>query len=251
MDAPPLRLDLPDGRSIPWRIRVSRRARQVRMTLTPQEGLVLVSPPGVERKWLEDLAASWRPWVAKQIDRLGISEPETLGAIDERIPERIELRAIGETWHLTRRYAPRSATQVRRTRAGTLLLIGNSNDPVAARSALERWLVRRAREVLPKQLEALARSTGLRYRKVSIRAQRSRWGSCSSAGDINLNYQIMFLPPELARHVMLHELCHTVRLDHSPKFWKTVQRFEPELPRLRAEMRRSWAHVPAWLAGAG
>jgi predicted metal-dependent hydrolase len=99
-------------------------------------------------------------------------------------------------------------------------------------------------------LERLARETGLRYRNVAVRAQRSRWGSCSSQGDISLNYQVLFLPPELARHVLLHELCHTVRLDHSPRFWRTVERFEPELPRLRAEMRRAWSHVPAWLGPA-
>jgi predicted metal-dependent hydrolase len=47
--------------------------------------------------------------------------------------------------------------------------------------------------------------------------------------------------------VLLHELCHTVRMDHSPRFWRTVARFEPELDARRAEMRRSWSLVPAWL----
>ena len=207
----------------------------------------MVTPPGVDREWIEQLATSWRGWVARQLEQMGIEEPQALGIEVFKIPDRIELRAIGETWHLTRRYAPRSVTQVRKIRPGVLLLSGNCTDEDASRRALERWLVRRAKEVLPRKLESLARATELKYRNVSIRAQRSRWGSCSSERDISLNYQIMFLPRDLARHVLLHELCHTVRLDHSTRFWRTVARFEPELERMREEMRRSWAYVPAWL----
>lgn len=85
------------------------------------------------------------------------------------------------------------------------------------------------------------------FSSVVIRAQRSRWGSCSAKGDISLNYQLLFLPRELARHVLLHELCHTVELNHSARFWRTVHRFEPELERMRKDMRRSWSHVPAWV----
>ena len=86
---------------------------------------------------------------------------------------------------------------------------------------------------------------------MSIRGQRSRWGSCSATGDISLNYQLLFLPPHLLRHVLVHELCHTVELNHSPRFWRTVARFEPDLAALREEMRRSWSHVPGWLLASG
>jgi predicted metal-dependent hydrolase len=247
---PPFTITLEDGRHVICRVRESRRARRVRLTLTPRDGLVLTSPRGVPHAELVALATSWRGWIAKQFEQMGIDDPAQLGVREVRIPDRIELAALGETWHLTRRYAPRSHTQVRRSRTGVLLLSGDCADPEAARRALERWLTRRAREALPGMLERLARETGLRYRNVAVRAQRSRWGSCSSQGDISLNYQVLFLPPELARHVLLHELCHTVRLDHSPRFWRTVERFEPELPRLRAEMRRAWSHVPAWLGPA-
>jgi hypothetical protein len=107
--------------------------------------------------------------------------------------------------------------------------------------------VRRAQQALPERLREVADETGLVFSSVSIRGQRSRWGSCSATGDISLNYQLLFLPPHLVRHVLVHELCHTVELNHSSRFWKTVARFEPGLVQLREEMRRSWSHVPGWL----
>lgn len=243
----PLRLVLDDGRSIPYRIRVSRRSRRVRLTLTPREGLVMVTPPGVPRDWLVGLANEWRGWVGKQLEQFGIEEPGQLDTSPAAIPDRIVLPALGETWHVLQRYAPGSTARVRQTGEGTLSLSGELTDVEACRRALSRWLMRRARETLPGMLAAVSRETGLAFRDVHIRAQRTRWGSCSAQGDICLNYQILFLAPELARHVLLHELCHTVRLDHSPRFWRTVARFEPDLDVRRAEMRRSWSLVPAWL----
>lgn len=243
----PLRLVLDDGRSIPYRIRVSRRSRRVRLTLTPREGLVMVTPPGVARDWLVSLANEWRDWVGKQLEHFGIEEPEQLQTSPAAIPDQIMLPALGETWHVLQRYAPGSAARVRESGAHTLSLSGELTDVEACRRALTRWLMRRARETLPGMLAGVARETGLAFRGIHIRAQRTRWGSCSAQGDICLNYQILFLRPELARHVLLHELCHTVRLDHSPRFWRTVARFEPDLDARRVEMRRSWSCVPAWL----
>jgi hypothetical protein len=117
-------------------------------------------------------------------------------------------------------------------------------------AALRRWLMRRAQRTLPEWLEEVSQEAGLPFASVSIRGQRSRWGSCSADGDISLNYQLLFLPRHLARHVLIHELCHTVELNHSPRFWRTVARHEPDVARLRAEMRRSWSHVPDWLLAA-
>lgn len=245
--AVPAEILLDDGRRVPYRIRVSERSRRVRMTLTPSDGLVMVTPPGVDREWLAELASSWRGWVAKQMEQMGIDDPALLALAEPELPQRIELAAVGETWHINYRYVPGATPRVRETGSRTLLLSGDCGDFKACARALERWLVRRARAILPPWLDQLSRETRLRYAGVSVRAQRSRWGSCSSSGDISLNYQLLFLPRELARHVLIHELCHTVQLDHSPRFWNVVRRFDPDLDRIRAAMRRSWAHVPPWI----
>jgi hypothetical protein len=78
----------------------------------------------------------------------------------------------------------------------------------------------------------------LSYKKVAIRNQRSRWGSCSAAGNLNFNYRIFRLPPELQNYIIVHELCHTKELNHGTNFWKLVALAIPDWRSLRAELRK-------------
>ena len=243
-------IHLADGRRVPYRVRVSPRSRRVRLTLNPRDGLVMVTPPGVDRRQLAELAHEWRDWVARQLDALGIDDAAGAATASVSLPDCIVLAGIGEQWHVLHRHTPGVSARVLVRDERSLVLGGAAGDLSERVAALRRWLMRRARDTLPPRLEALAGETGLEFGSVTIRAQRNRWGSCSAHGDINLNYQLLFLPPPLLRHVLLHELCHTVELNHSPRFWATVRRFEPDLDARRAEMRRSWTHVPDWLAAA-
>jgi predicted metal-dependent hydrolase len=83
---------------------------------------------------------------------------------------------------------------------------------------LQHWLKREARRHLPDWLALVAEDTGHRYQRVSVRLQRSRWGSCSSRGTISLNAKLLMLP-RMRRYVLVHELCHTLHMNHSPAFW--------------------------------
>lgn len=79
---------------------------------------------------------------------------------------------------------------------------------------------------------------GCRIGKISIRKQRSRWGSASkSSGNLNFNYRIVFLPAELADYLVVHELCHLVEANHSSRFWAQVARSLPQHKALRQQLR--------------
>lgn len=241
-------IHLADGRRIPYRIRVSPRSRRVRLTLNPRDGLVMVTPPGVSRLQLARLAHEWRDWVAHQLDALGIDEFGAADADGIELPDTILLAGLEEEWDVLHRHTSSASARVTMKDDGQLLLSGGSGDVPARVAALRRWVMRRARDTLPECLEEVAEETGLDFASVTVRAQRRRWGSCSTRGDISLNYQLLFLPPPLLRHVLLHELCHTVEMNHSPRFWATVRRFEPDLDSMRVEMRQAWAHVPDWVS---
>jgi predicted metal-dependent hydrolase len=83
------------------------------------------------------------------------------------------------------------------------------------------WRARAARE-LPVRLLELADAHGLRVDRISVRNQRWRWGSCSRGGHICLNWRLVRMPPSVRDYVMIHELMHLKRMDHSPGFWKLV-----------------------------
>ncbi|MBF0127620.1 MAG: M48 family metallopeptidase [Magnetococcales bacterium] len=110
--------------------------------------------------------------------------------------------------------------------------------PEGPRQALESWYRLRAVELLPPRLAELAASMGVRHRRTTIRNQRRRWGSCSSLGDISLNWRLLWLPPELRDHVLIHELCHLDHPNHGPEFWRQVQRHDPDCQRRRNALRR-------------
>lgn len=88
----------------------------------------------------------------------------------------------------------------------------------AVRTSILRALRKEAKAILPPMVERLAREHGFRYRSVTIRATRSRWGSCSGRDDISLSVYLMLLPAHLVEYIILHELCHTKCKDHSEKF---------------------------------
>lgn len=94
-----------------------------------------------------------------------------------------------------------------------------------------------ARALVEKRLAHFNQRYGFAWKKVAIRNQRSRWGSCSRNQNLNFNYKLALLPPHLADYIIVHELCHLGELNHSPKFWALVARAIPEHKKLRKELR--------------
>jgi predicted metal-dependent hydrolase len=96
----------------------------------------------------------------------------------------------------------------------------------------------RAHRELPLRLRELAERFGCLVSRISIRNQRSRWGSCSRAGHICLNWRLMLTPDWVRDYVLIHELMHLKRMDHSPKFWKLVEAACPEWREARQWLRK-------------
>jgi predicted metal-dependent hydrolase len=90
-------------------------------------------------------------------------------------------------------------------------------------ASLDRELRARAQRELPPQLLALAEQHGLAVRRVSIRNQRSRWGSCSPSGHISLNFRLLLMPAEVREYILIHELMHLRQANHSIRFWRLVE----------------------------
>jgi len=110
----------------------------------------------------------------------------------------------------------------------------DANANGAVRDALRRAMRRQASRELPARLNELAAESGLRVARVTIRDQRSRWGSCSTRGAIALNWRLLLMPPSVRDYVIWHELMHLERADHSPAFWKLVEQVCPEYRAARA-----------------
>lgn len=98
-----------------------------------------------------------------------------------------------------------------------------------------RLLMTKAKRVLPPRIERYAKEIGVNYGKVTIRMQKSRWGSCSSKGNLNFNCLLMNAPEEILDYVIVHELCHRKEMNHSKEFWAEVEKILPDY-----KERRKW-----------
>ena len=85
-----------------------------------------------------------------------------------------------------------------------------------------------ARKVIPERVAYYAKIIGVDYGRITIRQQKTRWGSCSSKGNLNFNCLLMLMPPGILDYVVVHELCHRKEMNHSPGFWKEVEKILPD-----------------------
>lgn len=89
-------------------------------------------------------------------------------------------------------------------------------------------LAKEALKVIPERVRHFAPVVGVDYGRITIRCQKTRWGSCSGKGNLNFNCLLMKAPPEVVDYVVVHELCHRKEMNHSPRFWAEVERVLPE-----------------------
>lgn len=97
--------------------------------------------------------------------------------------------------------------------------------------------IERVRELVHNRLSYFAPLYDVVYKKVAIRDQKTRWGSCSARGNLNFNYRIVDLTLEQADYIIVHELCHLREMNHSDRFWGLVERQIPDWKRLRNEIK--------------
>ena len=102
-------------------------------------------------------------------------------------------------------------------------------NPVSALTDAQlRGLKKRAALVIPERVAHFAPLVGVDYGSITIRSQKTRWGSCSSKGNLNFNCLLLLAPPEVLDYVVVHELCHRKQMNHSPRFWAEVGRVLPD-----------------------
>lgn len=130
-------------------------------------------------------------------------------------------------------------------RAGERCRIDHAEQAVTAPDplALRQHLTDEFRALVTPSVGARAEGMGVSFGRCTIRMQKTRWGSCSSAGNLNLNLKVYALPPHLMDYIVVHELAHRKELNHSPAFWSEVAAHYPEYQSAEADLRRYWVII--------
>lgn len=214
-------------------VRRSTHARSVRITVTPQGTLKASMPTYAPLFSLKRLIKSSRPELRKMLEK---EKPA------------YELRngmEIGKSHKLVVVWGAKTSVK----RSGQHIIVHlqeneSLNDPVIermVRRTITMALRVEAKSYLSRRLKFLAERLDCHYETARFSHAGSRWGSCSSSGTISLNIALMKLPFELIDYVIIHELCHTKQMNHSPKFWRLVEDADPSY-KLHRKMLKS--HSP-------
>jgi predicted metal-dependent hydrolase len=207
--------------AIPYRIRRSARARNARI-LVDADGVEVVLPRRFPLRDVEPLVREKRGWIERTLRRIEVAR-------EEFPPPRLE--HDGEVPYLGERLTLKVRTERGRTRShvkrrgGTLhVTLGGTS----LRDALESWYRRRARVEVGSRLDAAVARAGTSYAGLTIRGQKTRWGSCSQSGAMSFNWRLLLAPEAVLDYVVEHEVCHLEVLDHSPRFWRLLESRVPD-----------------------
>jgi len=210
---------------ISYTVRRSSRARRVRVNVHAHAGVEVVLPARAPERAAAAAVRELRPWIER---RLGEAQ-EALARVAARAGT---VPYLGEDLQLVPQ-----AGRTRVHRSGERLLVPEGD----ARPALERYYRRLARSEIAPRLDAATKRAGSPYDGLSIRAQRTRWASCSANGAMSFNWRLLMAPERVLDYVVWHEVCHLQILDHSPRFWALLERYWPEYREDREWLRANGA----------
>ncbi|HMD51138.1 MAG TPA: SprT family zinc-dependent metalloprotease [Solirubrobacteraceae bacterium] len=214
--------DRSDVRGISYTIRRSSRARRVRVNVHAHTGVEVVLPERAPEREAAAAVSELHPWIVRRLDEA----QEVLARIAERAGT---VPYLGSSLELV---AQPGRTRVHRR--GERLLVP-AGDP---RPALERFYRRAAREEIGVRLDRATALSGGSYSALDIRAQRTRWASCSAGGRMSFNWRLLLAPERVLEYVVWHEVCHLEVLDHSSRFWALLARRWPGYREDREWLRR-------------
>jgi predicted metal-dependent hydrolase len=188
------------GRVIEIPVRVSRRARKLTIHVDAHHNIEIVVPQRTTKDEIDALLFEHRAWLERQL-----SKP--------RKQFHLGLQRDDVVW------------------------IGGLALRTPRVSSLDAWYREQAREEITRVVEHEARRLDVTYTRLAIRDQRTRWGSCTRAGALSFNWRLVLAPSAVLSYVVVHELCHRIRHDHSPEFWSLVAESRPTY-----KEERAWLH---------
>jgi predicted metal-dependent hydrolase len=206
------------------RVRRHRRARRYTLRIHPTDReAILTMPPRGTIAEAKDFARLHGGWIAARLGRLPKAAPFLSGTVVplRGVPHRIVHRngERGTVW-----------TETRDSGEKVLCVAGGAEH---MERRVHDYLKREARKDLQKASLAYAEELGVRVKRVSIRDQSSRWGSCTSAGSVSFSWRLVLAPPFVLDYLAAHEVAHLVEMNHSARFWRVVAKVCPSVERAK------------------
>ncbi|GLQ16976.1 M48 family metallopeptidase [Maritalea porphyrae] len=207
-------------------VRQNNRARRYRITLDSRQGIVLTVPKSGTWRDAERFLHKQRHWLAARQHHVVTPKPIELGAI-------IPLRGVDTRVHGTGTL--RGVPRIEESDEMQILHMPGADEHIGRRTV--DWLKREAKADIAASVAVHTSRLGVTHKAISMRDQSTRWGSCSSAGNLNFNWRLILAPPFVLDYVAAHEVAHLIEMNHSQAFWDQVERTLPDMQRGRTWLK--------------
>ena len=228
-----------DNRDIRWSVRFSNRRKTIQLRVAGLDLIAITAPVGTATARLMQVLQEKRTWILRQMHRL---EQEAACSTNASLTHGATLLYQGVPHSLLLLADGRGKTAVTRQHGAISVhlteLVGYDGNPVV-QQALQKWYAEQARVRLLERTSYWATHIGVRPLRVKLGDQKTRWGSCSTHGSIHYNWRIIMAPPPVLDYLVIHELCHLLQPNHSPKYWQEVCRWCPDYALHRRWLRQN------------
>lgn len=200
---------------------INRKAKRLSFSVTANDGLRVVLPRKLSEQYVQRILQQHRAWINKQLAQFDFNQSKF---------RRYRFQHGGTTVYngiphkLVFMMGARSVT----VDNSVITIQSHATDIKMIERQYARWMIKTARKEFNAILRSYSMMSGINYSAVSIRGQKSRWGSCSRQGNISLNWKLLCAPGFVREYVIIHELMHINHLNHSKRFWSAVKKYSPQ-----------------------
>jgi predicted metal-dependent hydrolase len=220
-----------------YRIRRSHRVASARIVVKP--GLVeIVAPLQIPEHKLHKFVQAKQQWVTQALLKMAASSPQNSGFVPSEYKSGADMAYQGKAYPVN--ILPTKLKRVKiefidgyKIHVPEVMNPDEHNHQI--KEALIRWMKKQTKQLVEQMVESHAAQKQLFPRTITIKTQKSRWGSCGIHNDININWLLIMAPSEVLEYVVVHELCHIKVKNHSSQFWSLVAEHMPDY-----QIRRNW-----------
>ena len=215
--------------------------RQLGMRVTPDMKILVKVPLHWSKEQVHSYLQKYQPWIQKQETRIQESKAFTReGKVGETYPY------LGKDYSLHFQEAPHKKLRIQIS-GNTLICTGQDFQAPKVIKAIQAWYKQRATEIIEDRVHHYSSIYGFKPKQIRIKSIKTRWGSCSSLGNLNFAWTLICFDLKVIDYVVVHELCHLKQMNHSPQFWRLVQGIVPDYKAQKRILRIKQHQIPLFI----
>lgn len=207
------------------------RAQHIKIKITPAGEVIVVAPRDCPTFFINRFVNQHQDWIEENLAKV------TKIMASRPIKNEAEILVFGKTYQkiIGSRDEYPLGVHIKDDR---LIITPVSQTATSIDKSLTQFLKSTAEKYITPRVQLLAKKMGTDYQSLSFKNQKTRWGSCSSLGNLNFNWQLVHSPPAVIDYVLIHELAHRTQMNHSADFWEIVKKYDPEYLKHRGYLKR-------------